>query len=67
MVPKPFKKYYDRKCSHSTLSTPKAKTITQIRPDDRNKGSDPKVILLPTPANSVLKYLIIYYCNIPQN
>ena len=44
MVPKPFKKYYDGKCSHSTLSTPKAKTITQIRPDDRNKGSDPKVI-----------------------
>ena len=22
-------------------------TITQIRPDDRNKGSEPKVILLP--------------------
>ena len=38
MVPKPFKKYYDEKCSHSTLSMPKAKTITQIRPDDQNKG-----------------------------
>ena len=67
MVPKLFKKYYDGKCSHSTLSMPKAKTITQIRPDDRNKGSEPKVILLPTPTSSVLKYLIIYYCNIPQN
>ena len=39
MVPKPFKKkYYDGKCSHSTFSMPKAKTITQIRPDDQNKG-----------------------------
>ena len=36
--PKPFKKYYDGKCSHSTFSMPKAKTITQIRPDDQNKG-----------------------------
>ena len=27
MVPKPFKKYYDGKCSHSTFSMPKAKTI----------------------------------------
>ena len=39
MVSKPFKKKYnDRKCSHSTLSMPKAKTITQIRPDDQSKG-----------------------------
>ena len=37
MVPKPFKKY-DGKCSHSTFSMPKAKTITQIRPDDQNKS-----------------------------
>ena len=38
--PKPFKKYYDRKCSHSSFSIalPKAKNITQIRPDDQNKG-----------------------------
>ena len=34
MVPKSFKKYYDGKCSHSTFSMRKAKTITQIRPDD---------------------------------
>ena len=39
MVPKPFKKkFYDGKCSHSTFSMPKAKTVTQIRPDDQNKG-----------------------------
>ena len=38
MVSKPFKKYYDGKYSYSTFSMPKAKTITQIRPDDRNKG-----------------------------
>ena len=55
MVPKTFKTYYD--------GMPKAKTITQIRPDDQNKGkrkgSKPKaVILVPTPTNSVLKYLI---------
>ena len=37
MVPKPFKKY-DGKCSHSTFPMPKAKTITQIRPDGKNKG-----------------------------
>ena len=28
----------DGKCSHITFSMPKAKTITQIRPDDQNKG-----------------------------
>ena len=63
MVPRPFKKYYDGKCSHSTFSIPKAKTITQIRPDDQSKsernaqskGSN----LVPTPTNSVLKYLIL--------
>ena len=39
MVPKPFKRYYDGKCSHSTFSMAKVKmTITQIRPDDQNKG-----------------------------
>ena len=38
MVPKPFKKYYDEKCSHSTFSMSKAKAITQIRPDDQNKS-----------------------------
>ena len=38
MVPKPFKKYYDGKFSHSTFSIPKVKTITQIRPADKNKG-----------------------------
>ena len=38
MVPKPFKKYYDREWNHSTFSMPKAKTITQIRPDYQNKG-----------------------------
>ena len=53
MVPKPFKKYYDGKCSHNTFSIPKTKTIPQIRPDDQNKGkeksSEPKaVILVPT-------------------
>ena len=37
MGPKHFKKYYDGTCSHGTFSMPKAKTITQIRPDDRNK------------------------------
>ena len=31
MVPKPFKKYYNGKCSHSTFSMPKAKIITQFR------------------------------------
>ena len=67
MVPKPLKKYCDGKCSHSIFSMPKAKIITEIRPDDRNKGLEPKVILLSTPTNSVLKYLIIYYCNILQN
>ena len=36
--PKAFKKYYDGKCSHSTFSVPKAKTITQIRPHGQNKG-----------------------------
>ena len=35
--PKPFKKY-DGKCSHSAFSMPRAKTITEIRPDDQNKG-----------------------------
>ena len=60
MVPKPFKKYYDGKFSHSTFSMPKSNTTTQIRPDDQNKGSKPKaVILVPTPTNSVLKYLIL--------
>ena len=34
---KPFKKY-DGNCSHSTFFMPKAKTITQIRSDDQNKG-----------------------------
>ena len=38
MVPKPFMKYCDGKCSHSTFSMPKTKTITQIRSDDQNKG-----------------------------
>ena len=39
MVPKPFKKkYYNGKCCYSTFSMPKAKTITQIRPDDQNKS-----------------------------
>ena len=38
MVPKSFKKYHDGKCSQSTFSMPKAKTITQIRPDDQSKG-----------------------------
>ena len=39
MVPKPFEKYYDGECSHSTFSMPKAKqTIIQIRPDDLKKG-----------------------------
>ena len=38
MLPKPFKKKcYDGKCSHSTFSMPKAKAITQNRPDDQNK------------------------------
>ena len=36
--PKPFKKYDDGKCSHNTFSIPKAKTITQIRLDNQNKG-----------------------------
>ena len=36
--PKPFKKYYDEKCSRSTFAIPKTKTITQIRLDDQNKG-----------------------------
>ena len=40
MVPKPFKKYYDGKCSHNTFSMPKAKTMTQIRPDYQSKGSN---------------------------
>ena len=35
--PKRFNKYYEGKCSHSTFSMPKAKTVTQIRPDDQNK------------------------------
>ena len=43
--------YYDEKCSHNTFSMPKAKTISQIRADERNKGSGPKVILLPTPSH----------------
>ena len=36
MVPKPFKKYYDGKCSHSTCQR---HCITQIRPNvnDQNK------------------------------
>ena len=38
--PNPFKKYYDRKCSHSTFSMPKGKTITQIRPDDQTKARE---------------------------
>ena len=63
MVPKLFKKYYDGKCSHSTLSMPKAKTITQIRPDDQSKGErnaqSKGSNLVPTPTNSVLKYLIL--------
>ena len=37
MVPKPFKKCYDGKCSNSTFSMPKANTITQSRPGDQNK------------------------------
>ena len=32
------KKYYDGKCSHSTFYMPKAKTVTQIRPDEQHKG-----------------------------
>ena len=77
MVPKPFKNYYDGKCSHSTFFIPKAKTVTQIRPDDQNKGKrkaqtqQPKAVtLVPTPTNSVLKHnfvLKFYYCNILQN
>ena len=63
MVPRPFKKYYDGKCSHSTFSIPKAKTITQIRPDDQSKGErnaqSKGSNLVPTPTNSVLKYLIL--------
>ena len=47
--PKLFKEYYDGKCSHSTFSMPKAKTITQIKPDDRKqrreKGSKPKAVI----------------------
>ena len=38
MVPPNLLKYYDGKCSHSNFPMPKAKTITQIRPDDQNKG-----------------------------
>ena len=38
VLPKRFKKYYEGKCSHSTFSMSKAKIITQIRPDDQNKG-----------------------------
>ena len=50
MMPKPFKKYYDGKSSHNTFSMPKTKTMTQIRPDDQNKGeeksSEPKAVIL---------------------
>ena len=64
MVPKPFKKYYDGKCSHSTCQR---HCITQIRPNDQNKQTKARerlkakgsVILVPTPTNSVLKYLIL--------
>ena len=35
MVPKPFKEYYDGKCSHSTCQ--QRHCITQIRPNDQNK------------------------------
>ena len=53
MVPKPFTKYYDRKCSHSTCQRQR---LTQIRPfitrwpkKKREKSSKPKtVILVPT-------------------
>ena len=63
--PKPFKKYYDGKCSHSTFSMPKAKTITQIRPNDQNKGERKAQIQSrgsnfgTYTSNSVLKYLIL--------
>ena len=46
--PKRFKKYYGGKCSQSTFSMPKAKTVTQIRPDDQNKGD---------------RYIAIFICN----
>ena len=47
-----------------SLCQRKTKAITQIRPDDQNKGKrkqgKPKaVILVPTPTNSPLKYLIL--------
>ena len=35
MVPKRFKKYYNEKCTQSSLSMPN--TITQIKPDDWTK------------------------------
>ena len=70
MVPKPFKKYYDGKCSHSTCQSQRH-CITQIRPNDQNKQTKGRerlkakgsVILIPIPTNSVLKYLILllYY------
>ena len=67
MVPKSFKKCYAGKCSSSTFSTPKGKTITQLRPGDQNKSqrrreksSKPKaVILVPAPTNNILKYMIL--------
>ena len=59
--PKRLKKYYERKCSHSTFSMPKAKTITQIKPDDQNKGErkaqSQRQSFSYVP--SVLKYLIL--------
>ena len=39
MVPKPFKKYYDGKCSHSTCQR-QSKTITQIRPMTKTKARE---------------------------
>ena len=62
-MPKPFKKYYDGKCSHSRCQR-QSKTITQIRPmtktKRREKGSKlNSVILVPTPTNNALKYLIL--------
>ena len=64
MVPKPFKKYYDGKRSHSTSQRP---CITQIRPNNQNKQTKAReslktkgsVILVPTTTKSILKYRIL--------